>query len=223
LLVAAEVYRQQKQMHQRKEHRIEGRIVSLAQPHVRPIVRGKAGKRVEFGAKISVGVVEGFTYVDRISWDAYNEGGDLPEQVEAYKRRYGRYPESVHADKIYRTRDNRRYCSERGIRISGPRLGRPSADEQILKAVKRQQREDERKRVEVEGKLGEAKRVYGLDRVTAKRADTSETTILIAILAMNLSKILRDLLVRLCGAGAVALGMPTGALRSPAIRLLPVT
>ena len=197
LLIASEVYRQQKQMHESKEHRVEGRIVSLAQPHVRPIVRGKAGKRVEFGAKISVSVVDGFTYIDRISWDAYNEGGDLPDQIESYKKRFGRYPESVHADKIYRTRENRRFCSKRGIRISGPRLGRPPADEQIQKAVKRQQREDERKRVEVEGKLGEGKRVYGLDRVPAKRADTSETTIMMAVLAMNLSKILRDLFVRL--------------------------
>lgn len=195
LLVAAEVLRQQTQMQRTKQHRISGRIVSLAQPHVRPIVRGKSGKAVEFGAKISVSVVEGFTYVDRISWDAYNEGGDLPQQIEAYRRRFGYYPESVHVDRIYRTRENHSYCKSRGIRMSGPRLGRPPADQEIRKAVQRQIREDERKRVEVEGKLGESKRVYGLDRVATKRADTSETTIMMAVMVMNLSKILRDLLV----------------------------
>lgn len=195
LLVATEVLRQQSEMQREKRHRISGRIVSLAQPQVRPIVRGKAGTPVEFGAKISVSVVDGFTYVDRISWDAYNEGGDLPEQIEAYRRRYGRYPESVHADKIYRTRENHAYCKARGIRMSGARLGRPPADQEIRKAVQRQIREDERKRVEVEGKLGEGKRVYGLDRVPTKRADTSETTIMMAVMVMNLSKILRDLFV----------------------------
>jgi hypothetical protein len=195
LLVATEVLRQQSEMQRTKQHRISGRIVSLAQPHVRPIVRGKAGTPVEFGAKISVSVVDGFTYVDRISWDAYNEGGDLPGQIEAYRRRYGRYPESVHADKIYRTRVNRGYCKARGIRMSGARLGRPPADREIRKAIQRQIREDERKRVEVEGKLGEGKRVYGLDRVRTKRADTSETTIMMAVIVMNLSKILRDLFI----------------------------
>lgn len=195
LLVATEVLRQQTQMQQTKRHSIPGRIVSLAQPQVRPIVRGKSGTPVEFGAKISVSVVDGFTYVERISWDAYNESADLASQIEAYRRRYGRYPESVHADKIYRTRANHAYCKARGIRMSGVRLGRPPADQEIRKAVWRQIREDERKRVEVEGKLGESKRTYGLDRVATKRADTSETTIVMAVIVMNLWKILRDLFV----------------------------
>lgn len=198
LLVAGEIFRQQTEMQQTKRHSTPGRIVSLAQPHVRPIVRGKAGTPVEFGAKISVSVVDGFTYVDRISWDAYNESSDLVGQVEAYRRRYGRYPESVHVDKIYRTRANRGWCKAQGIRISGARLGRPPAEQEIRKAVQRQIREDERKRVEVEGKLGESKRSYGLDRVATKRADTSETTIVMAVLVMNLSKILRDLFVSIC-------------------------
>jgi len=123
------------------------------------------------------------------------EGGDLPEQIEKYRRRYGRYPESVHVDKIYRTRANHAYCKERGIRMSGPRLGRPPTDQEILKSVQRQAREDESKRVEVEGKFGAAKRVYGLERVRTKRKETSETTIMMAVLVMNLSKILRDLFV----------------------------
>jgi transposase, IS5 family len=195
LLVATEVLRQQAEMQRTKRHSISGRIVSLAQPHVRPIVRGKSGTPVEFGAKISVSVVDGFTYVDRISWEAYNESGDLPGQIESYRSRYGRYPESVHADKIYRTRSNHEYCKARGIRMSGPRLGRPPTDQEIRKAVQRQTREDERKRVEVEGKFGEVKRVYGLDRVRTKRADTSETTIMMAVMVMNLSKILRDLFI----------------------------
>ena len=72
---------------------------------MRPIVRGKAGTPVELGAKISVSVVDGFTYVDRISWDVYHESQDLIGQVESYRQRFGCYPISVHADKIYRTRE----------------------------------------------------------------------------------------------------------------------
>ncbi len=54
LLVISELFRQQQQMHQERTHRIEHRIVSLSQPHLRPMVRGKAGTPVEFGAKLSV-------------------------------------------------------------------------------------------------------------------------------------------------------------------------
>jgi hypothetical protein len=63
-----------------KTHQVPGRIVSIRQPHVRPIVRGKARANVEFGAKVSMSVIDHFVYVDRISFDAYNEGGDLPAQ-----------------------------------------------------------------------------------------------------------------------------------------------
>ena len=79
-------------------------------------MRGKAGKAVEFGAKISASNVNGFVFLDKLSWDSYNESGDLKERIEEYKKETGCYPESVHVDKIYRTRANRVYCEERGIR-----------------------------------------------------------------------------------------------------------
>jgi len=64
LLVIQEAYHQQKSMYDQKIHRVSDRIVSISQPHVRPIVRGKAGKPVEFGMKVSVSVVEGYTFID---------------------------------------------------------------------------------------------------------------------------------------------------------------
>jgi transposase, IS5 family len=90
-------------------------------------VRGKAGKPVEFGAKLSVSCCEGYVFLDRISWDNFNESGDLKSQIEAYYNLTGYYPQSVHVDRIYRSRENRAWCKERGIRISGPPLGRPPA------------------------------------------------------------------------------------------------
>ena len=109
LLVSRELYRQQLWMYQRKCHRIEDRIVSLYQPHVRPIVRGKAKSPVEFSAKVSISLVEGFCFVEKIGWDAYNESCDLIEQIESYNKRFGFYPSSVHADGIYCSRDQDRY------------------------------------------------------------------------------------------------------------------
>jgi hypothetical protein len=84
LLVVTEVARQQLWMYQNNKQSIEDRIVSLTQPHIRPIVRGKAGNPGEFGAKFSASCVDGYVFLDRISWDNFNESGDLKAQIEAY-------------------------------------------------------------------------------------------------------------------------------------------
>ena len=126
LLVVTEVYRQQLWMYENESKRIDDRIVSITQPHIRPIVRGKAGKSVEFGAKLSVSCFDNYIFLDHLSWDNFNESGDFKKQVEEYKNYTGYYPSSVHVDRIYRTRENRAWCKERGIRISGPPLGRPA-------------------------------------------------------------------------------------------------
>ena len=194
LLVIHEVYRQQQWMYDHHERRIDDRIVSVSQPHVRPIKRGKAGAATEFGAKISASLINGFSFVDRISWDAYNESGDLVGQVEAYRKRFGNYPESVHADKIYRTRDNRKYCKKHGIRLSGPPLGRPPAQSEKQREVKLQAYRDELDRIPIEGKFGQGKRRFSLARVMCKLALTSETAIMVAFLVMNLEKWLKSLL-----------------------------
>ena len=191
LLVINEVYRQQQWMHDHHESRIDDRIVSVSQPHVRPIKRGKAGAATEFGAKISASLAKGFTFVDRISWDAYNESGDLIEQAEKYKERFGYYPESIHADKIYRTRENRKFCKKHGIRLSGPPLGRPPAEKEKQRERQLQTRQDELDRIPIEGKFGQGKRRFSLSRIMCKLAETSEAAIMIAFLVMNLEKWLR--------------------------------
>lgn len=194
LLVIKEVYRQQHWMYETRTHSISDRIVSLYQPHVRPIVRGKAKSPVEFGAKVSISLVDGFSFVEKIGWDAYNESCDLIEQIKQYRKRFGRYPESVHVDKIYRTQENRRFCKQHGIRLSGPPLGRPSEDAVLLKEQKKLQRQDERDRNAVEGKFGQGKRRFSLARVMTKLAHTSEVSILVSFIVMNLEKILTGIL-----------------------------
>jgi len=199
LLVTKELFRQQLFMYENRTHKMADRIVSISQPHIRPIVRGKAKSNVEFGAKVSVSLIDGFSFVDRISWDSYNESGDLIEQIKNYYARFGFYPESVHADQIYRNRDNRQYCKKYGIRLSGPPLGRPKQvtpeNTEQLKQETQQHRQDEIDRIAVEGKFGQGKRRFSLARIMAKLAGTSETVIMVAFMVMNLEKILSGCLI----------------------------
>ncbi len=195
LLVISEVLRQQKWMYEQREHRVDNRIVSVSQPHVRPIKRGKASASTEFGAKISASLINGYCFLDRLSWDNYNESGDLQHQIEAYREKFGFYPNSVHADKIYRTRDNIKYCNTHGIRLSGPRLGRPPSDQSKRKELRNQARQDEVDRIPIEGKFGQGKRRFGLSKIMCKLAQTSETAIAITFLVMNLEKLLKVFLL----------------------------
>jgi hypothetical protein len=192
LLTIKKVYEQQREMWEKKTQSIPQRIVSLTQPHIRPIVRGKAGKPTEFGAKLSVSCVDNYVFLDRISWENFNESCDLKAQVEKYRKTYGCYPESLHVDKIYRTRENRAWCKERGIRISGPPLGRPTKN--VSKEDKKQAQDDKSFRNAIEGKFGQAKRRFSLDLVMTKLPETSETSIAITFLVVNLSRLLRQFL-----------------------------
>lgn len=195
LWVIGELVRQQRELYRSESWSIEGRILSISKPWVRPIARGKARGMFEFGAKLSISLVDGMADVHKLSWEPYNECKDLKEQIENYKQRYGRYPEAVCADKIYRTRENLQYCQEYGIRLSGPKLGRPFKDNEKNKKILREQRtierHDERTRIAVEGKFGEAKRRYTLDRVGTKLKETSETSIMMVFLVMNLMVVAR--------------------------------
>ena len=128
------VYEQQKYMYDNRTHSVPDRIVSVSQPFVRPIVRGKAGKPVEFGAKLDISVVDGWTRLECCSFDAYNEAGNLREMTERFRAREGHYPSRILADKIYRNRENLSYCKAHGIRLSGPALGRPKKGETRDKA-----------------------------------------------------------------------------------------
>ena len=188
LLVIHELYRQQRYMYKNKIHKVDDRIVSIHQPHIRPIVRGKASGDVEFGAKISVSVVDGMMFLETLSFDNYNESTRFIESVEEYKRRYGFYPQAVLVDQIYRTRENRKFCKMNGIRINGPKLGRPA---EANKEEKQCNRLDEGQRNQIEGKFGEAKRKYGLDRILTRLPDTTGCMIAVNCIVLNLEHLLR--------------------------------
>lgn len=190
------VYAQQKQMYDNHTHKCEDRIVSLEQPHVRPIQRGKRPNPTEFGQKLHLSVVDGFTFLEQTSWSNFNEGCDLQAAVEDFFRKFGHYPEAVLADKIYQTRANRAFCKEKGIRLTGPALGRPKAGEADRKQ-QRQMYKDACDRNAIEGRNGNAKRRFGLDLIAAKLDETAKTEAALILIAMNAAYRLARWLLRL--------------------------
>jgi len=181
LLVINTVYEQQQKMFTEGSHSIEHRIVSIHQPHVRPIVRGKTNANVEFGAKINVSIMNGYAFLDDFSWEAFNEGTRLMSTVEKYKERFGYYPEEVLADKIYCNRSNRGKLKLLGIALRAKPLGRPKAVD--VEHVRPGERNP------IEGKFGQGKTGYGLNRIKARLSQTSESWIATIILVLNLVKL----------------------------------
>lgn len=193
LLVISELYRQQSILLYATTRSMPDRIVNLVQRHIRPIVRGKARAAVEFGAKISVSVRNGFAFLHRISWDPYNEAEDLIPQAKKYKQEHGCYPERICADRIYINTKNRNFCARNSIRLSGKRLGRPPKDPEINASHKQQLSADQRKRNEVEGCFGSGKRKYSLDLIMARLPKGAATMISMAFVVMCAEKIRRIL------------------------------
>ena len=187
------LYEQQLYMYEYRVHSVPDRIVSIRQPWVRPIVRGKAHANTEFGAKLHISMVDGYARIERVSFDAFNEVSDFFQAVEGYKNHYGYYPARVLADKIYRNRETIAWCGERHIQLTGPALGRPPKDLELTKAARRQEYQDICDKNLVEGEFGTGKRSYGLNRIMAHLPETSFCVIGIALLCMNLTKRLRSL------------------------------
>ena len=150
---------------------------------------------VEFGAKFDLSLdSEGYGRIEKISFEAYNESTCLIEAIERFRERTGYYPERVLADQIYRTRETRNYCKEHGIRLSGPKLGRPSATEKV---DKKQEYQDNTDRIEVERTFSLSKRCYGMSCITTKLEETQLTSIALSVFVTNLFRIQRRILYAL--------------------------
>ena len=187
LAVIRELVEQQQYMYDNKVHSVKDRIVSISQPYIRPIVRGKAKSPVEFGAKFDMSIDEkGLARLEKLSFDAYNECDVLISAIERYRSRTGMYPERVLVDQIYRNRKNRAYCKANGIRMSGPALGRPK---QMTADEKKQSYTDNTDRIEVERGFSLAKRCYGLGLLHTKLDITTRSSIALSIIAMNVNRL----------------------------------
>lgn len=125
--------------------------------------------------------MNGYAFLDDLSWEAFNEGTRLMGVVEKYKRRFGYYPKEVLVDKIYCTRANRAGLKELDIGLRAKPLGRPKAvpTEHVSPG----------ERNPIEGKFGQAKTAYGMNRIRARLQRTSESWIATIILVLNLVKL----------------------------------
>ena len=186
------MYYQQMEMLERGTHQCADRIISIFQPHLRPIVRGKAKAKVEFGAKIGASIVNGYTFVDHLSWDAYNEESDVELQIKLYKERFGYLPATVLCDKIYMNRANRQLFKEYEIASYCKPLGRPKKEPKTPQELsKKAQAVGDRN--EIEATFGTGKRVYRADNIRAKLPETAASWIGSCYFVKNVMKFLREL------------------------------
>jgi hypothetical protein len=185
----SKLYDQQKKMYDERTHTVENRIVSIAQPWLRPIVRGKANAPVEFGAKAATARIGGFSFMIHIDYENFPEAQYLEKSAEEYRRIFGYYPKTIIGDRIYGNRNNRNFCKSKGIRLSGPGLGRKRDDarEAELEQIYR----DSCARNAIEGDYGTEKRKYGMDRIKAKLDNTIFTAISVGNFVKNAERLRR--------------------------------
>ena len=162
------IYEQQK-YHFETGGKIQDRIVSISKNYIRPIVRGKETKRVEFGAKVNMIQIDGLNFIEHLSFNAFNESTHLQNSVYLARKLMGKCTHLA-ADQIYATNANRRYCSHNGITTSFVRKGRAGKLEHQRKQM--QQILAKHRATRLEGRFGVEKNFYSLSRIKAKTAST---------------------------------------------------
>ena len=180
------IYTQQKEMYDEKKKSIAARIVSLHKSYVRPIVRGKNGKNVEFGAKVQLSCVDGYLLADHLSFDNFNESTKLETSVDSFQRRFDKLPEHIAMDQIYGSRENRKYLAEKNIRASVKALGRRPKNDGASDAEARWRKRKQRERNRIEGAIGNSKTNHDLGIVRSKNAKTEQSWIQMALFSRNI-------------------------------------
>lgn len=191
-----DMFHQQTYMHENNIHTCANRIISIFQPHLRPIKRGKARAKTEFGAKIGAVVYEGYTFIDHHSWDAYNESQDLELHIRKFKERFGYLPATIHADKIYLNKANRKYLEAEEIKTYCKPLGRPSKESKTPEFIAKMTKAVG-ERNEIECSFGTGKRIYRANNIRAKLPETSECWTGMCYFVKNVMKFLRELCLAL--------------------------
>lgn len=161
LKTANEILKQQTEMIVKNTKSIQDRIVSFHQPYVRPIVRGKERAPAEFGPKAHLAVVNGFVFLDRIDFKAFNEQKELAVSIEKHEKRFNRKPKTVLIDDGYSSRENRALLDQHQIEHSLKLVGRPTEDAQI----RYRKTKLRKKRSEVEGIIGNLKEFWNMDKI----------------------------------------------------------
>jgi D-Tyr-tRNAtyr deacylase len=163
------------------------RIVSLDKPYLRPIVRGKEVKKVEFGAKVHKVQIDGISFIEHLSFDAFNEGTRLVKTIQLSQTLMHTQTKVVGADGIYATNSNRTYVTNKGIKTDFKRKGRKSKHhpqfEILHKAITRE------RATRLEGSFGTDKEHFLLNRIKARSELTEKLWIFFGIHTSNALKI----------------------------------
>ena len=183
--IVTRVYRQQRNHFDSGNRResIPDRIVSVSKPYVRPIVRGKEVKSVEFGAKCNNIMVDGISFIEKLSFNAFNEGTRLQHCVKMHRRLFGVDVKKIGGDTSYAGTGNRDFCRENGIQTSFVKRGRPSQEKKETDFVRQ-----ELARVRataMEGSFGTQKEHYAMRRIKARKKETEILYIFFGIHTAN--------------------------------------
>ena len=186
LEIITRMYRQQKNHFLNNDSResIPNRIVSLSKPHLRPIVRGKEVKSVEFGAKVNNILVDGISFIEKLSFNAFNEGTRLVHCLKMHKRLFGVEAKKVGGDTGYAGTENRDYCKANGIQTSFVKRGRPFGEKKKEKDLVRKELARVRATA-MEGSFGTQKEHYDLRKVKARTKRTEILYIFFGIHTAN--------------------------------------
>ena len=186
LEIITRMYRQQKNHFRNNDsgESIPNRIVSLSKPHLRPIVRGKEVKSVEFGAKVNNILVDGISFIEKLSFNAFNEGAQLMHCLKMHKRLFGVEAKKVGGDTGYAGTENRDYCKVNGIQTSFVKRGRPFGEKKKEKDLVRKEFARVRATA-MEGSFGTQKEHYDLRRVKARTKRTEILYIFFGIHTAN--------------------------------------
>ena len=176
------LYYQQRDHLDHAGKRIEDRIVSLHKPHVRPIIRGKEVKSVEFGAKVHLLQVDGINFIEHLSFDAFNEGTRMISSIWLQQKYFGRCHQ-FGADQIYATNKNRKYCSKRGIATCFVRKGRQGKYSDQASVLRKEL--GKQRGTVMEGSFGNEKNHYLLDKIKARNQQTEMLWIFFGIMTAN--------------------------------------
>lgn len=164
------------------EYKIKNRIVSLYKPYIRPIVRGKVNKLVEFGAKVHISQVDQINFIEHLSFNAFHEGIRMKKSIRNHISRFGMC-RAYAGDKIYANRANRKHTATKGIITSFVPVGRPSKDTTPTQVAKQSLAKG--RATVLEGSFGNIKNNYMLGKIRARKKETEIAWIFFAIHTAN--------------------------------------
>lgn len=167
------------------ESKIPDRIVSLNQPHIRPIVRGKTNKPVEFGPKVNILRIGRLALIEHSSFNAFHEGNRMTECCTKYSYITGKCQQFA-GDAIYATNANRRFATQNNIQTSFKHKGKMKNDPTLKKQEMTLKKELGKVRsTHLEGSFGNQKQHYAANKITSKTPETQSFTLFAALLTAN--------------------------------------